>query len=74
MLQALNGTVWLEDRQNVGYQSPTCMVPQLSTLFSSSVSASGDNITAVWSRPIELNSTLLSAGYLDIPAGACSLL
>ena len=61
---------WLEDRQNVAYQSPTCMVPQLSALTSSSVSSSGDKITAVWTRPIELNTTLHTAGYLDIPAGA----
>lgn len=57
----------------MAYQSPTCMVPQLSALTSSSVSSSGDKITAVWTRPIELNTTLLTAGYLDIPAGACSL-
>ena len=74
MLQAFQGTVWLEDRANIAFAPPNCVTPSLSTLLSSSVSASGDVLNATWSRPIELNATWYSAGYLDVVDGATYLI
>lgn len=74
MLQAFDGVVWLEDRANIAFAPPNCLAPSLSTLISSSVSASGDVINATFSRPIELNSTWYAAGYLDVTDGSTFLL
>lgn len=73
MLQpdATGSFVYLEDRANVGYSSPNCLTTQVSQLLSYSINSNIGSafLSGTWTRPLQLPSSLISDGYVNIASG-----
>ena len=64
-IQAGSASTWLEDRDSfIGYRSPPCFGTQVSTLLSSS--KSGGNLTATWTRPLNVSAALAAQHYQNL--------